>query len=188
MSELKRTEEALRVAKEEAERANSAKSEFLSRMSHELRTPLNAILGFGQLLELDELTPLQTSSVDQILTGGRHLLDLVNEVLDIARIEAGGVEMTLEPIDVSDALGATLRFVQPMADQHKVRLIHRDGACGEVKVLADRGRFNQILLNLLANAIKYNREGGEVRVRCRQQGDQRMRIIVADTGSRFEPG
>ena len=187
VSELKRTEEALRVAKEEAERANNAKSEFLSRMSHELRTPLNAILGFGQLLELDELSPLQASSVEQILAGGRHLLDLVNEVLDIARIEAGGVEMNLEPVGLSEALEATLSFVQPMADQHRVRLIHRESTCDGASVLADRGRFNQILLNLLANAIKYNRAGGEVRVRCRRQSNQRMRIIVADSGPGLSP-
>ena len=170
VSELKQAEEAMREAKEEAERANAAKSEFLSRMSHELRTPLNAILGFGQLLELDELSPLQASSVEQILTGGRHLLDLVNEVLDIARIEAGGVEMTPERIDVNDALEATLRFVQPMADQHRVRLNHRHGAYRKAAVLADRVRFSQVLLNLLSNAIKYNLPEGEVRVSCRRHG------------------
>ena len=182
VSELKRAEEAMREAKEEAERANAAKSEFLSRMSHELRTPLNAILGFGQLLELDELTPLQTSSVEQILTGGRHLLDLVNEVLDIARIEAGGVEMTPERIDVNDALEAALRFVQPMADQHRVRLNHRHNSCRKAAVLADRVRFSQVMLNLLSNAIKYNHPEGEVRVSCRRHGKDRVRIIVADTG------
>ena len=182
VTELKHAQEAMRSAKDEAERANAAKSEFLSRMSHELRTPLNAILGFGQLLELDELTPLQSSSVEQILTGGRHLLDLVNEVLDIARIEAGSVQMTLESINVNEALAATLRFVQPMADQHRVRLAHREGSCRLTNVLADRQRLRQVLLNLLSNAIKYNHPQGEVRVICRRQGKDRVRIIVADTG------
>ena len=181
VTELKHAQEAMRAAKDEAERANSAKSEFLSRMSHELRTPLNAILGFGQLLELDELSPLQTSSVEQILTGGRHLLDLVNEVLDIARIETGGVEMTLEQIDVNALVLATLRFVQPMAEQNRVRLVHRC-ASRAVTVRADRRRFSQVLLNLLSNAIKYNRPGGDVRVSCRRQGNGAVRIIVADTG------
>ena len=182
VTELKHAQEAMRSAKDEAERANAAKSEFLSRMSHELRTPLNAILGFGQLLELDELTPLQASSVEQILTGGRHLLDLVNEVLDIARIEAGGVEMTPERISVNDAIAATLRFVQPMADQHRVRLNHRHNSCRGATMLADRVRFSQVMLNLLSNAIKYNHPEGEVRVSCRRHGKDRVRIIVADTG------
>ncbi len=182
VSELKRAEADLRAAKEEAERANNAKSEFLSRMSHELRTPLNAILGFGQLLGLETLTPMQTSSVDQILSGGRHLLDLVNEVLDIARIEAGKVDMTPEKIDVSASVAATLRFVQPMAQQHGVRLLPPVSRRGGPTVYADPGRFNQVLLNLLSNAIKYNREDGEVRVTCRQRAGCWVRITVWDTG------
>ena len=106
VSELKRAQETLREAKEEAEKANRAKSEFLSRMSHELRTPLNAILGFGQLLSLDPLAPLQASSVEQILRSGRHLLDLINEVLDIARIEAGqDGDGPFEPVEAGDGAG-----------------------------------------------------------------------------------
>ncbi len=189
VSELKRAETAMRAAKDEAERANSAKSEFLSRMSHELRTPLNAILGFGQLLGLETLTPMQASSVDQILTGGRHLLDLVNEVLDIARIEAGKVDMAAEPLAVDESIAATLRFVQPMAQQHCVRLVHRALPRPDTLLaLADPGRFNQVLLNLLSNAIKYNHPDGAVRVSARRRGGRRwVRVTISDTGPGLSP-
>ena len=123
VSELKRAQDTMREAKEEAEKANRAKSEFLSRMSHELRTPLNAILGFGQLLSLERLSNVQSSSVEQILKGGRHLLDLINEVLDIARIEAGNMEMTLERVNAASALAEAALFTGPLAEQHRVGFV-----------------------------------------------------------------
>ena len=187
VTELKHAQEAMRAAKEEAERANCTKSEFLSRMSHELRTPLNAILGFGQLLQLEPLAPMQATSVDQILAGGRHLLDLVNEILDIARIEAGDSELHLESFDLNESAAGTLRFVGPLAAQYKVRLVHRDPTAAGFMVLADRRRLNQVLLNLLSNAIKYNREGGSVRVGCRWRPDGQLRLTVTDTGPGLTP-
>ncbi len=187
VTELKRAQEAMRAAKEEAEKANRAKSEFLSRMSHELRTPLNAILGFGQLLGLESLNPSQTASVEQILKGGRHLLDLINEVLDIARIEAGSMEFHLETLNVHEALAAAADFVRPLAKQHGVQLDLR--AVGKQPFLAraDRGRLDQVLFNLLSNGVKYNREGGRLRLACRRPDARTVRVLVADNGPGLGP-
>jgi PAS domain S-box-containing protein len=181
ISERKRAEEAVRRARADAERANQAKSEFLSRMSHELRTPLNAILGFGQLLAMDGLGPQQREGVDQILKAGGHLLQLINEVLDISRIEAGGLSLSIEPVVVGEAVAEALDLVRPLAAERKVLLGGDAGSAGEC-VLADRQRLKQVLLNLLSNGIKYNRDGGGVTVDVRHAGKQRLRIAVVDTG------
>ncbi len=183
VSELKRAQETMREAKEEAEKANRAKSEFLSRMSHELRTPLNAILGFGQLLSLERLSNVQSSSVEQILKGGRHLLDLINEVLDIARIEAGSMELSLERVNAASALAEAALFTGPLAEQHRVGFVSQVAAGCDLTVLADRGRLLQVLLNLFSNAVKYNREGGVVRFACEMRPDRpTVRFSISDTG------
>ena len=185
ITERKRTEVALGQAKVEAERANKAKSEFLSRMSHELRTPLNAILGFGQLLQMQKLTPAQNDRVGHIVNAGRHLLDLINEVLDIARIEAGRVELSLEPVRVSDLVGETLDLIRPLASQRQIRIHHPtdDHPLIQRHVMADRQRFKQVLLNLLSNAVKYNADGGSVRLDYTEGDAGRLRIGVTDTGA-----
>jgi signal transduction histidine kinase/CheY-like chemotaxis protein len=170
-----------RQAREEADRANKAKSEFLSRMSHELRTPLNAILGFGQLLELDQLTVNQRIGVTHILKGGRHLLNLIDEVLDISRIESGYMHYSLEPVPVMNLLTEALDMIQPMASQRKIPL-ENSGAEAEGRyVMADRQRLKQILLNLLSNAVKYNREAGRVIVSYSEEKG-RVRLSVRDCG------
>ena len=170
------------TAKLEAERANHAKSEFLSRMSHELRTPLNAILGFGQILDKEALTPLQTESVQYILKGGRHLLELINEVLDIARVEAGHIDLSLEPIALQEILAESCALLRPLAHERSI-LLHENGALlGCSHVQADRQRLKQVLLNLLSNAVKYNRPGGEVRLHALVLPNDRLRIAVEDTG------
>ena len=176
----KRNEEALQAAKAEAERANAAKSDFLSRMSHELRTPMNAILGFAQLLEMDELNDEQRQGVDQILKGGRHLLELINEVLDIARIEAGRLSLSPEPVQVGEVMQETLQMVQALAAERGIHFENSINA-DSCHVMADRQRLKQVLLNLLSNAVKYNREGGLVRLSCGPAGN-RVRIEVSDTG------
>jgi len=170
-----------RRAQAEADRANRAKSDFLSRMSHELRTPLNAILGFAQLLALDPLPPEQQEGVDHILRGGRHLLGLINEVLDISRIETGRLPLSLEPVPVSETVRGAVELIQPSARTARVAL-EVEPIDERLHVLADRQRLQQVLLNLLSNAVKYNRSGGSVRVRCETARETVLRILVTDTG------
>jgi len=183
----KQTDEALKAAKQEAERANRAKSEFLSRMSHELRTPLNAILGFGQLLEMDDLNDEQRQGVGQILKGGRHLLELINEVLDIARIESEQQPLDIEPVPVVETLAGALEMVQPLAATRGIELSGDWEAAAGLFVLADRRRLKQVLLNLLANAVKYNRGGGTATLTGAATAAGHLRIAVSDTGLGIAP-
>jgi signal transduction histidine kinase/CheY-like chemotaxis protein len=170
-----------------AEKANRAKSEFLSRMSHELRTPLNAVLGFGQLLELDGLTPDQAENVGQITKGGAHLLDLINEILDISQIESGHMSMSPEAVLVSDVVDSAIGLLRPLADERAVHLIGgSDLGCNQY-IFADRQRLKQILLNLIGNGIKYNRQGGSVSLSCFQPVRGTLRIQVTDTGPGISP-
>lgn len=179
---IKAAESELRKAKEQAEEANRAKNEFLSRMSHELRTPLNAVLGFAQVLEMDPLTDDQQASVAQILKGGRHLLNLINEVLDIARIEAGRLTLSPEPILLHEALDEAIDLVTPLAAKARVKLMRNLSPFWNQCVQADRQRLKQVILNLLSNAIKYNHEGGSVTVGCTAGDGDRLRVEVSDTG------
>jgi len=181
VTERKAAEEAVRQAKTEAERANLAKNEFLSRMSHELRTPLNAILGFAQLLEMDSLSAEQSESVTHILRGGQHLLELINEVLDISRIETGRLAISPEPVHVGQVLEEALELIAPLAGQRAIR-VGGDLAGADCYVLADLQRLKQVLLNLLSNAVKYNTPGGSVTVACAEVPGDRLRISVTDTG------
>ena len=170
----------------EAERANRAKSEFLSRMSHELRTPMNSILGFAQLLARAELQPPHVKGVQHILKAGRHLLHLINEVLEIARIEAGRENFSLEPVALAPAMQEALGLVRPVAQQHGVSLregdVHGQPWPEHAYVHADRQRLVQVLLNLLSNAIKYNRPGGTVRLSVATGADGRWAVRVEDSG------
>jgi PAS domain S-box-containing protein len=185
-ADRKQAEADLRQAKLDAEQANQAKSEYLSRMSHELRTPLNAILGFAQLLEMDELHNEQRDSLSHILSGARHLLALINEVLDIAAIEAGRLSLSLESVTVLDLLAEAVGLIRPLADQHGILLVSPEQTCDE-EVLGDRQRLKQILLNLLSNAVKYNREGGSVQLTCERVPGERLQIKVTDTGPGIPP-
>ncbi len=176
-----------RRAEAEADRANQAKSEFLSRMSHELRTPLNAVLGFAQLLEIDSLTVAQRDSVDHILRGGRHLLGLIDEILDISRIEAGHLALSMEPVLVDEVIRETFELIQPLAATWKVHVDVGTSEAGGRYVLADRQRLKQVLLNFLSNAAKFNRSGGTVTIEVEESLADRLRINVADTGPGIPP-
>jgi PAS domain S-box-containing protein len=180
-------EEALRRAREEAEQANHAKSEFLSRMSHELRTPLNSILGFAQLLEGAELAPRYQKGVQHILTAGEHLLNLINEVLDIARIESGRQQLSIEPVRLGTVMQEAVGLVRPLAAARGVWVSESFGPAADAFVRADKQRLAQVLLNLLSNAVKYNRGGGQVRLTCEPMpgatfGSGRIGVRVEDTG------
>jgi PAS domain S-box-containing protein len=183
ITERRRADAELRRARDEAERASRAKSEFLSAMSHELRTPMNAILGFARLLQADRAQPLterQRGRVQQILTAGEHLLGLINDVLDLARVEAGKQASTLEPVAVQPLLDECLSLMRPAADARQLQM-RDDGSAAGVWVRADRLRLRQVLLNLLSNAVKYNRAGGAVRVGSRP-ADSGFRLCISDDG------
>jgi PAS domain S-box-containing protein len=190
ISGLKQAERALAAARDEADRASQAKSQFLSHMSHELRTPLNAILGFAQLLARDArpaLAAQQHAYVQQILGGAQHLLQLINEVLDLGRIEAGHLHVQLEAVSAGALAGECLSFVCELAGQRGVTLLPTqqalaaDGAADPMHVRADPGRLRQVLLNLLSNAIKYNQTQGTVQLQLQRDGDSVL-IAVRDNG------
>jgi PAS domain S-box-containing protein len=183
ISERKQTEKALRDAKEEADRANHAKSDFLSRMSHELRTPLNSILGFGQLLDRQSPTDAQRPRIRYILSAGRHLLNLINEVLDISRIEAGNLQLSLEPVCVEEAISEALDLMRPLASERAIGLATTSSLDAASYVLADRQRLKQVLLNLLSNAVKYTAMHGTVTLSFTKSDNGMMRIQVRDTGA-----
>ncbi|MEB0139063.1 MULTISPECIES: PAS domain S-box protein [unclassified Undibacterium] len=178
----------LELAKAAAEKANRAKSEFLSSMSHELRTPLNAILGFAQLIESGEPvpTPTQKISIDQILQSGWYLLRLINEILDLALIESGKVSLSQESMSMSEVFEDCRAMMEPQADQRRIQMTF-PGADRVFYVYADRTRVKQVLINLLSNAIKYNRENGAVIIQCQTTAEKRIRVTVQDTGSGLSP-
>jgi signal transduction histidine kinase/CheY-like chemotaxis protein len=172
----------LTEAKDEAERANLAKSEFLSRMSHELRTPLNAILGFAQLLQMDDLASDQREGVDHISVAGRHLLSLIDETLQISRIEAGRLDVAIEPIALAEAVRRAVAMVEPIAAKRHVEVRVETLQAEGIVVSGDRQWLTQVLLNLLSNAVKYNREEGAVTISCLAPLTGFASILVADTG------
>lgn len=182
ITERRLAEDDLRAALSEAEAANAAKNEFLSRMSHELRTPLNAILGFGQLLAMPDENPLsetQKQNVGEILHAGEHLLGQVDEVLDLSRVESGRIELHPENVALCAKVESCIGLVRPLAESRGIR-IERD-CPANARVVADRTRLDQVLLNLLSNAVKFNRQGGSVRLVARQ-GAGEWRIEVEDEG------
>lgn len=180
---------AIAAAREEADRANLAKSEFLSRMSHELRTPLNAVLGFAQLLDMDLHTPEQKESTGEIIKAGQHLLELIDEVLDISRIEAGKLRLSLEPVDAAEVIEECISLLMPLAAREGVSLSAHPPTIpdGSTFVAADRQRLKQVVLNLVSNGIKYNRQHGSVRVSLQPSDQDRIQIDVADTGPGIAP-
>ncbi|MEJ5254423.1 MAG: PAS domain S-box protein [Acidimicrobiales bacterium] len=188
----RRLEEAERIAalrnveRQAAERASRAKSEFISRMSHELRTPLNAVLGFAQLLEM-QAGDEHREAIEQILRAGRHLLDLINEVLDIARIESGRVKLSLEPVELDEVLREAVDLIRPSAARRELEIVLPAQMESGLAVVADRQRLMQVLLNLLSNAVKYNRRAGRIELAVGVGADERVRVSVTDTGPGVDP-
>jgi len=187
-AQLEDSNEELRHATAAAEQANRAKSEFLSSMSHELRTPLNAIIGFGQLLGTDigEAKPERRREfVDHIVGAGKHLLTLINEILNLARIESGHVALSVEPVLMEDMLADCRQMMEPLASQRGIST--RFDTVGHCIAMADRTRLKQVLLNLVSNAIKYNRPNGSVQVDCTMPDPLHVLICVQDTGQGLRP-
>ncbi|WP_051294041.1 ATP-binding response regulator [Pseudoduganella violaceinigra] len=185
--ELAEANYRLEQARTEAEHANAEKSRFLSNMSHELRTPLNGILGFAQILAADKLPATQLEKqrfARNIVQSGQHLLKLVNEILDLARIEAGKVPLAMEAVDLPTVLQECRMMVTPLAAKRDITLGF--GVVPPQRLRADRTRLVQVLINLLSNAIKYNHEQGRVDLACTVDGP-RLRIAVSDTGPGLEP-
>ncbi len=170
------------IARVSAEKANKAKSEFLSSMSHELRTPLNAILGFAQLLEMDkaELNEEQSENIKYILDSGYHLLGLINQVLELAKIESGKMTLSIENIVLGDAVGECLPLIQTLADKRQIKITAHSDNCPIFK--ADFMKMKQILINLMSNAVKYNRDAGTITLEYEQTVPEYLRIKVTDTG------
>jgi signal transduction histidine kinase/ActR/RegA family two-component response regulator len=178
---LEKANQAFREAKEEADQANQAKSEFISRMSHELRTPLNAILGFGQLIEMQNPTEVQRNRINHITRAGHHLLHLINELLDMSRIEAGRLHLSLEPVCLATALNEALDLIRPLAADRSIKISTPiiDPKC---YVLADNQRFCQVLLNLVSNAVKYIPLDGKVTISYESLAYSNIRVSITDTG------
>ncbi|WP_341938592.1 PAS domain-containing protein [Marinimicrobium sp. C2-29] len=183
ITDIKRAEERVVQAKDAAEKANQAKSDFLSSMSHELRTPLNAILGYAQLFQYDQkLSEGQGENAREIRKAGEHLLQLINDVLDLAKIESGRMTFSMEPVLVSRVVAECFTLIQPQANAQGIK-IHADmNRLESTYVVADNVRLKQALLNLISNAVKYNNVGGEVEVRLTEQEGNKLRISVRDTG------
>jgi signal transduction histidine kinase/ActR/RegA family two-component response regulator len=182
-AQLELANSELELAIEEARNANQAKSAFLSSMSHELRTPLNAILGFAQILASKDMPTTLDQKLEfsgHILKSGRHLLTLINEILDLAKVEAGALSLSMEPVLLAEVLDECQSMIAPLAATRGVRVLFPQAPAARVQ--ADRTRLKQVLLNLLSNAVKYNREGGAVVVDCAQPTPQRLRLSVQDTG------
>jgi signal transduction histidine kinase len=169
--------------KEEAIRANAAKTEFLARMSHELRTPLNAVLGFGQLLEMDgSINDAQKSHVKDIIQAGRHLLDLIDEVLDLTSIESGSISVTIEPVSLSQTVFESIATVKPLAQKKGIQIENKVQPGDEINVLAAKTHLKEVLLNLLSNAIKYGRENGHINLCTTVLPDNCIKLEIIDDG------
>ena len=180
--EILRRAAELQAVNEELRKASAAKTEFLSRMSHELRTPLAAVMGFSELLTLADLDREKREWATMIHKAGEHLLALVNDVLDISRIEAGKLSISPEPVAVGDLFGEALEIVRPLADSHDIAVQAPSVAPGCGYVIADKQRLKQVLINLLSNAIKYSRDGGEVTISVTEANAERIRLAVQDRG------
>ena len=181
ISDRRAAQDAVQAALTAAQEANQSKTEFLSRVSHELRTPLNAILGFGRLVQNASVGTIRDDT-EHILKAGQHLLDLINEVLDISRIESGDLHLSPEAVAIHDIVGESIDLIRPIAASHGIHIVADGAKSANVHACADRQRTKQVLLNLLSNAVKYNRPMGTVAVSGQLADDGRVQVKVTDTG------
>jgi signal transduction histidine kinase/CheY-like chemotaxis protein len=177
----------LTTARDQALKATQAKNAFLSNTSHELRTPLNSVLGFTQLLQLSDLSDEDNDSVERILGAGRHLLALINELIDIARIESGELSLSVEPVSLLPLIEEVSELMAPLAAERSIAIVQHCGLPG-LAARADRRRFSQVLVNLISNAVKYNRRGGTITITCREEDNSQLSVVIADTGQGLAPG
>ena len=182
-TERKRTEVALIEAKENADYANKAKSKFLSHMSHELRTPMNAVIGFSQLLELDKtLSDENKASVREIIMGGNHLMEMINHLLDLSKIESGELEISLEDCDLQNIINESLTLIVSLAAQRNIEILNEINYRTNYSINVDHTRFKQVIISLLSNAIKYNKVNGTVTLSCDLIDSNQLKINICDTG------
>ncbi len=185
ITELKRLQHEMIKARDEAEQANHAKSEFLARMSHELRTPMNAILGFTQLMEMDDIHPLtdyQLADLTRISTAGLHLLNLINEILDLSKIESGAMELALEPVDLTAVVDEVISISEPLTKKNNITLKSPQPLDNHRMIMADALRLKQVIWNLISNAIKYNKPHGSLTISYEKKDNGMLRLGIKDTG------
>lgn len=185
--QLEASHREMRIAMEEAKWANAAKSDFLSRMSHELRTPMNSILGFAQLMEMDAPNEKQAVRLGHIIKAGQHLLQLINEVLDLSRVESGRLQLSTEPVSLTNCIQCAVDMIRPLCELRRQQILCEYDSSKTLYVHADHQRLSQVLINLLSNATKYNRDGGLIVVHWEQAGEGRQQISVSDSGTGIAP-
>ncbi|WP_170270238.1 PAS domain-containing sensor histidine kinase [Heliorestis acidaminivorans] len=183
ITERKEMEENLRIAKEAAEKASRFKSTFISFMSHELRTPLNAILGYAQMMEEDAESEEQKRNSQEIVKAGWHLLELINDILDLASIESGKIDLNQEKVILDNIVMESIQLILPMADKRGLKIHYLDPNC--IEIIVDPIRLKQALVNFLSNAVKYNKEEGTITIQCKQK-EKTVWIAVSDTGIGIE--
>ena len=182
ITERKKAEQEIIRAKEEAVQANNAKSDFLSSMSHELRTPLNAVLGFAQLIEIDTKDEVAKNNSHEIIIAGKHLLQLISQVLELSKIESGNMDISIKNHSFNEIFKDTMSLIQPIADKSSIQICNNVSPSSDISIDVDKIKYKQVLLNVLSNAIKYNSENGKVTIDCSTNDENMLCLSIKDSG------